>query len=112
MTKVSIVLEDKQGEGFLATVLGLPECKARGVSRQEALDNVQKVLFDHLQGSEIVEIDIDTEHPLLKRAGIFQDDPQFNDMLAFIEADRRELDMQLEEEYRQLEEKESSNPAA
>jgi predicted RNase H-like HicB family nuclease len=97
MTKVSIVLEDKQEEGFLATVLGLPDCKAQGNSRQEALDNVQKVLFDHLQGSEIVEIDI--EHSLLKRAGIFQDDPQFNDMLEFIEADRRKLDAELEAEY-------------
>lgn len=105
MTKVSIVLEDKQGEGFLATVLGLPECKARGVSRQEALDNVRKVLFEHLQGSEIVEIDIDFEHPLVKRAGIFQDDPQFNDMLAFIEADRRELNAKLEAEETE------SNPA-
>ncbi|BDA74908.1 hypothetical protein CAL7716_090740 [Calothrix sp. PCC 7716] len=105
MTKVSIVLEDKQGEGFLATVLGLPECKAQGVNRQEALDNIQKVLFDHLQGSEIIEINIDTEHPLLKLAGIFQDDPQFNDMLAFIEADRRELDAKLQAEGTE------SNPA-
>ncbi|BAZ17819.1 hypothetical protein NIES4071_96990 [Calothrix sp. NIES-4071] len=90
MSKVSVLLEDGHGEGFLATVLGLPECKARGVSRQEALDNVRKVLLEHLQGSEIVEIDIESEHPLLKRAGIFQDDPQFQDMLAFIEADRRD----------------------
>lgn len=71
---------------------------------------MRKILFEHLQRSEIVQIDIESEHPLLERAGIFQDDPQFNDMLAFIEADRRELDAKLEAEYRQTKETES-NPA-
>ncbi len=112
MSKVSVLLEDEREKGFVATVLGLPECKARGINRQEALENVRKVLSEHLQGSEIVEIDIEPEHPLLKRAGIFQDDPQFNDMLAFIEAERRELNAQLEAEYDKLGQTESSNPAA
>lgn len=111
MSKVSVLVENEQEKGFLATVLGLPECKARGISRQEALDNVQKLLLNHLQGSEIVELDVDTEHPLLKRSGIFQDDPQFNDMLAFIEADRRELDAQQEAEYRKLEETQNNSIA-
>ncbi|WP_375510820.1 hypothetical protein [uncultured Nostoc sp.] len=43
-----------------------------------------------------------TEHPWMKFAGGFKDDPQFDEMLAYIEADRRELDAQMEEYYRQL----------
>lgn len=43
-----------------------------------------------------------TEHPWMKFAGMFKDDPQFDEMLAYIEADRRELDAQMEEYYRQL----------
>ena len=38
----------------------------------------------------------------MKFAGKYKDDPQFDDMLADIEAYRRELDAEMEEYYRQL----------
>ena len=44
-----------------------------------------------------LEIDLsDAEHPWLKFADKYKDDPQFDEMLAFIEANRRELDAEKE----------------
>ena len=36
------------------------------------------------------------ENPWLKLAGKYKDDPQFDEMLAYIESDRQELDAQEE----------------
>lgn len=41
-------------------------------------------------------------NPWLEIAGKYKDDPQFEQMLAFIEEDRRQLDAEMEEYYRQL----------
>ncbi|GAA6616511.1 hypothetical protein [Scytonema sp. NUACC26] len=38
-----------------------------------------------------------SEHPWMKFTGKYKDDPQFDDMLADIEAYRRELDAEMEE---------------
>ncbi|NEO71629.1 hypothetical protein [Moorena sp. SIO3H5] len=39
---------------------------------------------------------INQENPWIKLAGKYQDDPQFEEMLAYIEADRQELNDQEE----------------
>ncbi len=38
----------------------------------------------------------------MKFAGMFKDDPQFEQVVAFIEEDRRQLDAEMEEYYRTL----------
>ncbi|WP_202895557.1 hypothetical protein [Iningainema tapete] len=43
-----------------------------------------------------------SEHPWMKFAGKYKDDPQFDDMLADIEVYRRERDAEMAEYYRQL----------
>jgi len=42
------------------------------------------------------------EHPWMKFAGMFKDDPDFEEVLADIAAYRHELDLEQEEYYRQL----------
>ena len=42
------------------------------------------------------------DNPWIQNAGIFKDDPQFDDMLAYIEAYRRELDAEMEAYYDSL----------
>ncbi|MBC6476885.1 MAG: hypothetical protein GDA56_02900 [Hormoscilla sp. GM7CHS1pb] len=42
------------------------------------------------------------DNPWIQNAGIFKDDPQFDDMLADIEAYRRELDAEMEAYYDSL----------
>ncbi|MDZ7949471.1 MAG: hypothetical protein RM049_01550 [Nostoc sp. DedQUE04] len=98
-----VLIENQPDGGVSATVLGLPDFKGSGVTKEEALEKLIQLLQE--RKPEIVTLEIEppqTEHPWMKFAGMFKDDPQFDEVLAYIEADRRELDAQMEEYYRQL----------
>ncbi|MGJ5630803.1 hypothetical protein [Nostoc sp. CALU 1950] len=98
-----VLIENQPDGGVSATVLGLPDFKGSGVTKEEALEKVIQLLQE--RKPEIVTLEIEppqAEHPWMKFAGMFKDDPQFDEMLAYIEADRRELDAQMEEYYQQL----------
>lgn len=98
-----VLIENQEDGGVIATVLGLPDIKGSGVTKEEALEKLIQLLQE--RKLEIVTLEIEppqTEHPWMKFAGMFKDDPQFDEVLAYIEADRRELDAQMEEYYRQL----------
>ncbi len=100
----SILIEAKEG-GYYATVWGLPECQVFAKTKEEAINNLHELMENRLKNVEGVtqEIEIpEKEHPWMKFAGKYKDDPQFDDMLADIEAYRRELDAEMEEYYRQL----------
>ncbi|KAB8331584.1 type II toxin-antitoxin system HicB family antitoxin [Scytonema tolypothrichoides VB-61278] len=100
----SVLVEEKEG-GYQATVWGLPDCQVLAATREEALKNLHELMNARLQNVEIVTQEIEqpkSEHPWMKFAGIFKDDPQFDEVLAYIEEYRRELDAQMEEYYRQL----------
>ncbi|MEB3343239.1 hypothetical protein [Okeania sp.] len=58
-----------------------------------------------LEKVEIVSLEIERpkpEHPWMKFAGMFKDDPDFEEVQAFIEEDRRQLDAEMEIYYHQL----------
>ncbi|WP_392480986.1 hypothetical protein [Nostoc sp. C110] len=98
-----VLIENQADGGVIATVLGLPDFKGSGVTKEEALEKLIQILQE--RKPEIVTLEIEPpqiEHPWMKFAGMFKDDPQFDEMLAYIKADRRELDAQMEEYYRQL----------
>jgi predicted RNase H-like HicB family nuclease len=99
-THVFDVLIKPDTEGNVsATVLGLPEYRATGSDRTSALAALQQLLAENLSQAEIVSIDIavpQPENPWLKMAGRFKDDPHFDEMLADIEAYRRERDAEME----------------
>ena len=100
----SILIEAKEN-GYQATVWGLPDCQVFATTKEEAINNLHELMENRLKNVEIVTQEIEsptTEHPWMKFAGMFKDDPQFDDMLADIEAYRRELDAEMEEYYRQL----------
>ncbi|BAY80170.1 hypothetical protein NIES25_66580 (plasmid) [Nostoc linckia NIES-25] len=100
----SVLVEAKEG-GYQATVWGLPDCQVFSATREEALQNLHELVNSRFQNLEIVTQEIaaaKSEHPWMKFAGKYKDDPQFDDMLADIEAYRRELDAEMEEYYRQL----------
>ncbi len=124
----SVLVEAKE-DGYEATVWGLPDCQVFAQTREEALNNLHELVKNRLKNVEIivpreealnnlhelvknrlknVEIIVQeieapkTEHPWMKFAGKYKDDPQFDDMLAAIEAYRRELDAEMEEYYRKL----------
>ncbi|MCC5663524.1 hypothetical protein LC653_06135 [Nostoc sp. CHAB 5784] len=100
------VLIENQADGTVkATLLGLPDCQGLGNTETEAIEKLSQSLQNRLESAKIVTLEIEApkaENPWMKFAGMFKDDPQFDEMLAHIEADRRELDAQMEEYYRQL----------
>lgn len=101
------VLIEKQPDGTVkAILLGLPDCQGLGNTETEAIEQLSQSLQTRLETAKIVTLKIEApkvENPWIKFAGMFKDDPQFDDMLGYIEADRRELvDAQMEEYYQQL----------
>ena len=90
-----------------ARVLGWPECQAEANTKEEALQALYQIVTEQLRDREIVSFEVEVsqpqkEHPWMKFAGMFKDDPDFEELLAFIEEDRRQLDLEMEEYYRQI----------
>lgn len=99
------VLIEQNDSNFIATALGLPDCQATGVTKEEALNNLTKILTQRLANAEIVSLEIEPpkkEHPWMKLAGKYKDDPQFDEMMEYIEQERREDYQRMEEYYRKL----------
>ena len=90
-----VVVEPLSQGSYAASVLGWPECRAQGASRQEALTRVRNMFTARLAQVEILPLEIEPpkdENPWLKFAGMFEDNPLFDEVLQEIEDYRRELD--------------------
>ncbi len=92
-----IVKQDSNGR-TVAIVPGLPELNVEASDRITALAQLQQRIETHLAGAEIVSLPVKLpqkaqKNPWLEMAGIFKDDPQFDQMLEAIETYRRELDV-------------------
>ncbi len=100
------VLVENQPNGTVrATLIGLPDCQGLGNTEAEAIEKLSQSLQNRLETTKIVTLEIEAskvENPWMKFAGMFKDDPQFDEVLGYIEAERRELDAQMEEYYQQL----------
>jgi len=101
----SVLLEPLDKGGFLATVLGWPQCQAVGENREEAIARLRELVAARLEKAEVVSMEVEPpqkEHPWMKFAGMFKDDPYFDEMMEFIEEDRRRLDAEMEAYYREM----------
>jgi predicted RNase H-like HicB family nuclease len=91
---------------FMASVVGLPNVTANGITEKEAIDKLKVILDAQFRNGKLVTIDIDipstvTEErndPWIDNMGIFQDDPTFDEFLAEVNSYRNEVD--LIEDYR------------
>ncbi|WP_414574920.1 hypothetical protein [Anabaena sp. CCY 9402-a] len=101
-----VLIENQQDGTFKATLLGLPDCQALGNTETAAIETLIQSLQSRLETAKIITVEIPAtevvKNPWLKFAGMFKDDPQFDEVLAYIEAERSELDAQMEEYYRQI----------
>lgn len=100
-----VLLKNEPEGGVSATLLGWPECKAMGKTRQEALLRLQDMVNALLAEAEIIPVKIrstQSDNPWSKLAGKLKDNPLFDEVLANIEAYRRELDAEQEAYYREL----------
>lgn len=94
MGTISILLE-REINGFRASVLGLPDCQAQGATREDALSNVRKALNTRLESAEVVMIPLDSSS-VPKLAGLFKDDPQWDEFQAAMASYRQEVDAELD----------------
>lgn len=93
--KYQVLVENGTNNLYTATVVGLPDCQAQATTRQEAVAKVRRALAERLDQAEIVWLDIPystQEHPWSHLLGIHKDNPLFEDVQAEIEAYRRQLD--------------------
>ncbi len=100
-----IIIKNESDRTFSAALLGWPGCKAFGETRSQALQNLHDLVNSQLAEAEIIPIKLTSSrsnNPWVSLAGKYENDPQYDEVLAHIEEYRRELDAETEAYYRQL----------
>jgi predicted RNase H-like HicB family nuclease len=90
----SALVEKREG-GYQASVWGLPDYSVFETTREDALQRLHQLVGTHLKNVEIVtqEIDIpNPENPWIKYAGMYKDESLFDEVIAYTEDYRQELD--------------------
>ncbi len=91
-----VILRKKQNK-YVARVREWPEVVIEEDSREEAITQMKAQLSEYLsQRPEVIQIDLEPvthhEHPWLQFAGMWADDPTWDDFVAELEAYRQEID--------------------
>ena len=93
-------LLQKDKDGYHVTIPGLPDCQTRGTTEEEALAKARVRIVEILSRVQVLTVEVDTPgnpssqiHPWERFAGIWKDDPTFDQFLSTIEADRRKLEV-------------------
>ncbi|MDX1522217.1 MAG: hypothetical protein R3264_11355 [Anaerolineae bacterium] len=90
------VILRKKDDKYIARIRDWPELVVEEFSREAAIDQMKTQLAEYLSNPpEIVQIDVesqDQKNPWLKYAGMWVDDPTWEDFLAEVNAYRQEID--------------------
>jgi predicted RNase H-like HicB family nuclease len=84
----------------MASVVGLPNLTANGITEKEAIGRLKSILDAQFKHGKLVTIDIDVpsdrspdqSDPWIANMGIFQDDPTFDDFLAEVSTYRNVIE--------------------
>jgi predicted RNase H-like HicB family nuclease len=95
-----VFVQNPTDRTFMASVVGLPNLTANGITEQEAIDRLKGILDAQFKHGKLVTIDIDVpsdrlpekSDPWIANMGIFQDDPTFDDFLAEVNTYRNSID--------------------
>lgn len=93
--KIPILIEPIANDGFRATGGPPFEVTAHGATREEALARLREAIDHRMgEGSVLVPLEIDTseENPWTAVAGMFRDEPLFDEWQEAIAEDRRKVD--------------------
>jgi predicted RNase H-like HicB family nuclease len=88
-----VVIQPHNG-GYRATALGLPDCHSEGITEEEALANIRRVISETLQRIKIVAVDIPEpapSDPWVQIVGMYANEPDFEEFQKELQAHRREL---------------------
>jgi hypothetical protein len=89
----TILIQPKRG-GYAATIVNLPGCHAQGKTEQEALDKVCARAQEVLTKSKFVTINLpenghNADEPWLAMAGMWRDDPTWDEYQRLIKKYRK-----------------------
>jgi predicted RNase H-like HicB family nuclease len=95
-----VFVQNPTDRSFMASVVGLPNLTANGITEQEAIDRLKSILDAQFKHGKLVTINIDIpsdrspepSDPWIANMGIFQDDPTFDDFLEEVNIYRNAID--------------------
>ncbi len=95
MDKWNILLESKDDGLTVATVLEVPDLQTTDETKQGAIEKIRQLLKQRLAKAEIVQIEtpirsVSQKNNLMQFAGIFANDPDFQDIISQIQAERED----------------------
>jgi predicted RNase H-like HicB family nuclease len=92
--QIPVLVERVKGNGYRARGKEPFSVSARGVTREEALAKLRAKIQARLKnGTEIIGLEIGPQpHPWMEFAGMFKDDPMFEDWQKAIAEYRRQVD--------------------
>lgn len=93
MNSWNILLESRDDGFTVATVLEVPNLQTTDKTKQGAIEKVRRLLQERLEKAEIIQISLpkrksNNENPLMKFAGIFENDPDFLEIMSDIRSER------------------------
>lgn len=89
------MLESRDDGLTVATVLEVPNLRTTDKTKQGAIAKVRQLLQKRLAKAEIIQISLpkkssEHENSLMNFAGIFEDDPDFQEIMSKIQAERED----------------------
>jgi predicted RNase H-like HicB family nuclease len=94
--EIPILIEPVAGNGYRAKSGEPLPLAAEGATREEAVRNLRQLVQQHLNaGAEVAALDVPgsaAENPWVEFAGMFKDDPYFDEWQEAIAENRRKAD--------------------
>ena len=75
------------------------------LKRRYAIANIRQLLSERLAKADIISLEVESpnnKHPWMEFAGMYANNPLFDEVLADIAAYRDEIDAEIEDYYRQV----------
>lgn len=94
-----VLLETKPNGQVSATLWGLPECKAIGKNREEAINNITQLISDRINNSELISVNImkdKSKNTWLEFAGMYKNNPVFDEVVSYMNSERSKMDEAIE----------------
>ena len=91
-----VFIQSPAAQRFVALIVGMPAITVEGTTEEEAIVKAKAALESLLAGGKVVTIEVNPEEPSgelaipMKYAGVFADDPTFEDWMDKLAAIRRE----------------------
>jgi hypothetical protein len=92
---IPVLIEPVAGNGYRAKSGGPLELTAEGTTRADALKNLRNLVHQQMQGgAEVTTLELpdNASNPWVKFAGMFKDDPYFDEVVEIMAENRRKMD--------------------